>query len=85
MSLKNRANFSSIIRFGLVFREETHQFIYVYLVTTMSIKLKYENVDINQPKEKHVNLQYIPASVDEATTANVDQFFNNYTTEVDGC
>lgn len=51
----------------------------------MSIKLKFENVDTIQRKENHVKLQYIPASIDEATTANVDQFFNNYTTEADGC
>lgn len=51
----------------------------------MSIQLKLDNVDVDQPKEKHLKLQYIPASVDEATNTNIDQFFNNYTTEADGC
>lgn len=51
----------------------------------MSIQLKLDNVDIDQPKENHIKLQYMPASIDEATTANVDTYFNNYTTEVDGC
>lgn len=51
----------------------------------MSIHLKLDNVDFDQPKENHVQLQFIPASIEEATTANVDQFFNNYTTEADGC
>lgn len=51
----------------------------------MSIQLKLDNVDFDQSKEKHLKMQYIPASVDEATKTNIDQFFNNYTTEVDGC
>lgn len=51
----------------------------------MSIKLKLDDVDLNQPKENHVKLHYIPASIEETTTANVDHYFNNYTTEVDGC
>lgn len=51
----------------------------------MSIQLKLDNVDVDQPKENHLKLQYIPASVDEATNTNIDQFFNNYTTEADGC
>lgn len=51
----------------------------------MSIQLKLDNVDFDQPKENHLKLQYMPASIDEATTTNIDQFFNNYTTEQDGC
>lgn len=51
----------------------------------MSIQLKTENVDFDQPAESHIKLQYIPATIDEATPTNIDQFFNNYTTEVDGC
>lgn len=51
----------------------------------MSIHLKLDNADFDQPKENHHQLQFIPASVEETTTANVDRYFNNYTTEVDGC
>lgn len=51
----------------------------------MSIHLKLDDVDFNQPKENNIKLQYIPANVDEATAANIDQYFNNYTTEIDGC
>lgn len=51
----------------------------------MSIQLKLDNVDFDQPKEKHLQMQYIPASIDATTNTNIDQFFNNYTTEVDGC
>ncbi|XP_055309755.1 ribonuclease H2 subunit C [Sitodiplosis mosellana] len=50
----------------------------------MSIHLKLDNADFDQPKENHVQLQFIPASVEESAIANVDQYFNNYTTEVDG-
>lgn len=51
----------------------------------MSIELKLDNVDLNQPEKNPIKLHYIPASIEEATTANVDQYFDNYTTEVDGC
>lgn len=51
----------------------------------MSIQLKLDNADFDQPKENHIKLQFLPASVDEAATANVDEYFNNYTTGVDGC
>lgn len=51
----------------------------------MSIQLKIDGSDFDQPKEKHVKLHYIPANIDEAAPTNIDQFFNNYTTEVDGC
>lgn len=51
----------------------------------MSIQLRLDNADFDQHKETIVKLQFLPASVDEAATAKVDQFFNNYTTEVDGC
>lgn len=51
----------------------------------MSIQLKLDNIDFDQPKENHVKLQFIPASIEEATTANVEQYFNNYTTKADGC
>lgn len=51
----------------------------------MSIHLKLDSVDLEQPKENHVKLHYIPASIDEATPTNIDRFFNNYTTEADGC
>lgn len=52
---------------------------------TMSIQLKLDNVDFDQSKESHIKLQYIPANIDEAAPTNIDQFFNNYTTEKDGC
>lgn len=51
----------------------------------MSIQLKLDNADFDQPKENHIKLQFLPASVDEAANAKIDEYFNNYTTEVDGC
>lgn len=51
----------------------------------MSIQLKLDNTDFDQAKEDHIKLHFIPASVDETSPANVDEYFNNYTTEVDGC
>lgn len=51
----------------------------------MSIQLKLNQSDFDQSKRNDIHLQFIPASVEESVTANVDNFFNNYTTEVDGC
>lgn len=50
----------------------------------MSITLQLENVDFNQLQENDTKLQYIPANIDESTKINIDNFFNNYTTEEDG-
>lgn len=49
----------------------------------MSIKLELSDVNFSQV-DKQPHVQFIPAGVDEAIKANVDQFFNNYTTETDG-
>lgn len=51
----------------------------------MSINLKLDGTDFVQPKEKQVKMQYMPVGVEETCVANVDEYFNNYTTEVDGC
>lgn len=51
----------------------------------MSIHLKVNQSDFDPSKDNSIQLQFIPASVEEPTTANVDSFFNNYTTEKDGC
>lgn len=50
----------------------------------MSIELQLKNIDFDQSTENPIKLQYIPASIDENAPANVDEFFNNYTQEVNG-
>ncbi|XP_031620432.1 uncharacterized protein LOC116338975 [Contarinia nasturtii] len=50
----------------------------------MSIQLKLDQTVFDQLKEEQINLQFIPASIENTTKANVDQFFNIYTTTVDG-
>lgn len=57
----------------------------LFIFLKMSIQLKLDQAIIDQPKEDRVKLQFIPAKIEEPTEAKVDEYFNNYTTEVDGC
>lgn len=85
--------FAQCLLFAVLFwsnhktRENHSKFVSIISCSlkTMSIHLKLDNIDFDQAKESHIKLQYIPASIDEATPTNIDQFFNNYTTEKDGC
>lgn len=49
----------------------------------MSIKLQLASIDANRSED--VKLQYIPARIEEAHGIDIDNKFNNYTKEVDGC
>lgn len=50
----------------------------------MSIKIELNDESIRQQRKNPVKVQYIPASVDEPNKINIDNFFNNYTEEIDG-
>lgn len=49
----------------------------------MSIKLQLGSIDASRSED--VKLQYIPARIEEAHGIDIDNKFNNYTKEVDGC
>lgn len=50
----------------------------------MSITLQIKDVNFDQANDDELKLQYMPVGMDESTKANVDNYFNNYTTEKDG-
>lgn len=49
-----------------------------------SIELQIKFVDFDQEKKHNMPVHYIPAAVDGDVPANIDEFFNNYTHEVNG-
>lgn len=50
----------------------------------MSIELKLNGVDFEREERDRIKLQYIPAAIEENVLSNVDNYFNNYTEEVNG-
>lgn len=50
----------------------------------MSIQMEIKCVDFNQLPKYNVRAQYIPAGIAENVSANVKQYFNNYTYEENG-
>lgn len=50
----------------------------------MSINLQIKDVNFDETTDNQLKLQFIPAGVDESVKANVDNYFNNYTTEKNG-
>lgn len=67
-------------------RENIIQFVFLRLLFTktaiMSIELQLKNPILD--KIEQINVQFIPATIEENIAANVSNYFNNYTEEVNG-